>query len=87
MAVIGWDLVASREFDITGWASVSPYAGVSSYLSMTREKSAIVDLDNEYRGGSQAMIGAVLRVSGARLAMEYNAAKVNSVSMKVGFGR
>jgi len=28
-----------------------------------------------------------VRLAGVRLAMEYNAAKVNSISMKVGFGR
>jgi hypothetical protein len=65
---------------------VSPYAGISSYFSMSREKSAVVDLDNEYVGGSQAMVGAALKMSGARLAIEYNKAKVNSISMKVGFG-
>jgi hypothetical protein len=84
---IGWDVVASREFDLTDWATVSPYAGFSSYLSMSNEKSPVVDLENEYVGGSQAMVGAVVRLAGARLAMEYNAAKVNSISMKVGFGR
>ena len=72
---------------LTGWATVSPYAGFSSYLSMSNEKSPVVDLENEYVGGSQAMVGAVVRLAGARLAMEYNAAKVNSISMKVGFGR
>ena len=87
LTVIGWDLVASREFELNGWASVAPYAGISSYLSMSNEKSPVVDLDNEYVGGSQAMVGAVVRLAGARLAMEYNAAQVNSISMKVGFGR
>lgn len=86
-SVIGWDVVASREFALTTWASVSPYAGFSSYLGMSREKSPVVDLDNEYVGGSQAMIGAALQLSGARLAVEYNKAAVNSVSMKIGFGR
>jgi hypothetical protein len=86
-AVIGWDLVASREIELTSWASVSPYAGVSSYLTRSHEKSDAVNLDNEYVGGSQAMVGASLQLSGARLAMEYNKAKVNSLSMKIGFGR
>jgi hypothetical protein len=85
--VIGWDILASREIPLTTWASVSPYAGVSSYLGRAHEKSAVVDLKDEYDGGSQAMVGAVLQLSGARLAMEYNKAKVNSISMKVGFGR
>lgn len=85
--VIGWDMVASRRFALNSWASVSPYAGFSSYLSMSREKTDAVNLDNEYVGGSQTMVGAALQLSGARLAMEYNAARVNSISMKVGFGR
>jgi hypothetical protein len=79
--------VASREIPLTSWAAVSPYAGVSSYFAMSHEKSALVDLDDERVGGSQAMVGAVLELSAARLAVEYNAAKVNSLSMKVGFGR
>lgn len=87
LTVFGWDMVASREFALTTWAAVSPYVGVSSYFTMGRESSPLVDLDNEYVGGSQAMVGAVLELSGARLGIEYNAAKVNSLSMKVGFGR
>jgi hypothetical protein len=85
--VFGWDLIASREIALASWAAVSPYVGVSSYFTMSRETSPVVDLDNEYVGGSQAMVGAVLQLSGARLGIEYNAAKVNSFSMKVGFGR
>lgn len=85
--VIGWDVVASREIELTRWASLSPYAGFSSYLGMSREKSAVVDLDNAYEGGSQVMVGAALQLSGARLALEYNKAAVNSLSMKIGFGR
>ena len=87
LTVFGWDLVASREFGLNTWAALSPYVGVSSYFSMARERSALVDLDNENVGGSQAMVGAVLELSGARLGIEYNAARVNSLSMKVGFGR
>jgi hypothetical protein len=34
--------------------------------------------------GGQAMVGAVLKLSVARLAVEYNIAKVNTVSMKIG---
>lgn len=86
-AVIGWDVVASREIRLNRWAALSPYAGVSSYLARAHEKSAVVDLKDEYEGGSQAMVGAVLELSGVRLAMEYNRASVNSVSFKVGFGR
>ena len=87
LTVLGWDMLASRKIALNSWASVSPYAGISSYFSMSHEKSDLVSLDNEYIGGSQAMVGAVLQLSSARLAIEYNKAKVNSISMKVGFGR
>jgi hypothetical protein len=87
LAVVGLDVLASREIALTRWASVSPYAGVSSYFSAAREKSSRVNLDDEGQGGSQAMIGAALQLSVARVAIEYNVAKVNSVSMKIGFGR
>jgi hypothetical protein len=85
--VFGMDLVASREIALTRWASVSPYVGVSSYFAMSHEKTDAVDLDNENIGASQKMVGAVLQISGARVAMEYSSASVNSISMKVGFGR
>jgi hypothetical protein len=87
LTVVGWDLLASREMALTRWATVSPYAGVSSYFSLSHEKSALVDLHDERLGGSQAMVGAEVHVSAARIAIEYNVAKVNSISMKVGFGR
>jgi hypothetical protein len=86
LTVLGWDLVASREIALNDWAALSPYAGVSSYFSMSHEKTNAVNLDNEYVGGSQAMVGTVLQLSGVRFAAEYNAARVNSVSFKMGFG-
>ena len=84
--VFGADLVGSREIAVASWASVSPYLGVSTYLSSSHEKSAVVSLHDERVLGAQAMVGAELQLSKVRLAMEYNVAKVNSVSMKVGFG-
>ena len=63
---------------------MSPYAGVSTYLSSSHEKTAAVDLGDEHVVGVQGMVGAVLRVSKARLALEYNLARVTSTSMKVG---
>lgn len=84
--VYGVDLVASKEYTISPrWVSVSPYAGVSTYLSSSHEKSAVVNLADENILGAQGMVGAVVQVKGVRLAMEYNAAKVSSRSMKVGF--
>lgn len=86
-SVIGWDVVASRDIRLTTWAVLSPYAGVSSYLARAHEKSAVVALKDEYEGGSQVMVGATIKLSGVRLAMEYNRASVNSVSLKLGFAR
>jgi len=85
-AVIGWDVVASREIRLARWVALSPYAGLSSYLARSHEKSPVVTLEDEYEGDSQVMLGTVLKLSGLRLAMEYNRASVNSVSLKVGFG-
>ena len=83
-AVYGLDLLASKEVSATKWASVSPYAGVSTYLSRSHEKTSVVNLSDENVLGAQAMVGAVVRVSRIRLGVEYNTAKVNSTSMKVG---
>jgi hypothetical protein len=86
LSVYGADIVASRRFALTRWADASPYIGVSTYLSRSHEKSAVVSLDDERALGGQAMVGAELRLSKARFAAEYNAAKVRSISLKVGFG-
>jgi hypothetical protein len=83
----GVDVLASRRFALAKWASVSPYVGGSTYLSSSHEKTTVVDLDDENVFGAQAMVGAALQVSKARLAVEYNAAAVNSFSIKIGVGR
>lgn len=86
LRVYGVDLLASRTFALTRWATVSPYVGGSTYLSSSHEKTTAVDLDDEHVLGAQAMVGATLQVSKARLGVEYNAAKVNSFSIKIGVG-
>jgi len=86
LSVYGVDLLASRRFAVSRWAEVSPYAGVSSYLSTSHEKTTAVDLDDEQVLGAQAMIGASVQLSVARLGVEYNVARVPSFSLKVGFG-
>jgi len=86
LTVYGMDLVASRKLTLTRWAEVSPYVGVSGYLSMSHETTAAVALEDERVAGGQAMAGAVLQLSKARIAAEYNAAKVRTISLKVGFG-
>jgi len=86
LTVYGADLVASRTWALTSWASVSPYAGVSTYLSRSHEKTAAVALKDEQVLGARATLGAELRLSKARLGAEFNAARVPSFSLKAGFG-
>lgn len=84
--VYGVDLLGSRQFALTRWAAVSPYVGVSTYLSTSHEKTVAVSLDDERVLGAQAMIGAAVQLSAARLGVEYNVARVPSLSLKVGIG-
>jgi hypothetical protein len=85
LQIYGLDVIASKEFPLFAeWASVSPYVGVSAYLSSSHEVSDVVELKDENVGGGQAMVGAVLRLSIARLGVEYNFAKVNTLSFKIG---
>ena len=86
LTVYGADVLASRNFALSRWAAVSPYVGVSTYLSSSHEKSAVVALDDERVLGAQAVVGASVQLSVARLGVEYNVARVNSFSLKVGFG-
>lgn len=85
--VAGLDLLASKTLTVARWTTVSPYAGVSTYVTRSREMSDVVNLANENAVGMQAMVGAVLEVSKLSLAVEYNAASVSSFSMRVGIGR
>jgi hypothetical protein len=71
---------------LTSWASLSPYAGVSGYLATSHEKTAAVDLRNEHVPGAQANLGAALQLSAARFSVEYNVARVRSLSLKAGIG-
>lgn len=82
----GADVVASRRVTMSRWLSLSPYAGVSAQLFTSHEKSAVVSLADQRVAGAQAMLGAVVEVSRARLGVEYNAADVRTISMKVGMG-
>lgn len=81
--IVGADLVASRTYD-TRWIAISPYAGVSAHLSASHEKSDVVSLSDERVLGAQAMAGVVAQFSIARVGVEYNAASVRSLSIKVG---
>lgn len=83
-AVYGVDLLASRTVTLNRWASVSPYASVSQYISRSHEKTTAVSLDDETVAGGQASLGATINVSAVRVGAEYSVARVRSLSMKVG---
>ncbi len=84
-SIAGVDLITSKEFALySNWLSVAPYVGVSARLSNAHEKTAAVNLKDAHVMGAQAMAGAVAKISIVRLAVEYNAAKVNTFSFKLG---
>jgi hypothetical protein len=81
----GADFLASREFCLhEKWLRVAPYVVFSTFLSSAHEKSSVVDLENERVAGLQGSIGVLAKVAPMRFAVEYNHAKINTVSMKVG---
>ncbi len=87
MNVVGLDFLASKEFSVwSDWVTIAPYAGVSTYLVNAHETTDAVNLKSEHVTGSQAMVGVVAQVSLARISVEYNLAKVNTLSFKVGVG-
>lgn len=85
LTVFGADLLASKSYSMRG-VSLSPYVGVSSYLSTSHEKTAAVSLSDETVVGARAMVGITSEFSIARIGAEYSLARVNSLSLKVGFG-
>jgi hypothetical protein len=85
--VSGLDIVGSKSLSLTRRVTLSPYAVVSGFLTRSQERSAVVNLGDESAVGMQATGGATLSGYGIRLAMEYNAATVSTISVKVGFGR
>ena len=87
LTVYGLELVASKDYSVfSDWISVSPYAGVSTFLSRSHEKTDAVALADESMPGVRGIVGAVARISMARLALEYNISAVNSLSLKIGIG-
>lgn len=85
LTVYGADVVASREFSIHDkWLRVAPYVVLSTMLSVAHEKSAEVNLSDERVAGLQGSAGIVTKVAAARIGLEYNVARVNTVSMKIG---
>ncbi len=84
LTVFGADLLGSKSYS-TRWISLSPYVGVSSYISTSHEKTIAVSLSDETVAGARAMVGITSEISIARIGAEYSVASVNSFSLKLGF--
>jgi hypothetical protein len=85
-AVYAVDLLASKQINVfKNWLSLSPYAGGSVYLASSHEKSDLVNLKDENQLGVQVMIGAVATIRNISIAAEYNLARVNTMSLRLGY--
>ncbi|HET9439050.1 MAG TPA: hypothetical protein VFO52_02720 [Longimicrobiales bacterium] len=78
--VYGADLVVSKDVSF-----LSPYAGVSGYLSRGHERTSKVSLKDESVLGVQGVLGLSARISVVSLGAEINVAKVTGYSLKIGF--
>jgi hypothetical protein len=80
------DVLASKTFTIDAkWLTFSPYAGPSLYLSHAHEKTDRVALHDENVMALQGMAGVVAGIRGFKVAAEYNMAKVNTFSFRLGY--
>ena len=84
-SVYGIDVVVSKPVPLFRGVSVAPYAGVSGYLATSHEKSTVVNLEDERMAGMHAMAGAVAQFAFLRVAAEYDAAAVQSRTVRIGF--
>lgn len=85
LSVFGLDLLASKKFTVfNDRTTISPYVGLSTWLSRGHEKTDAVTLKDENILGLQSMVGATAQIYFARLGVEYNFANVNSFSYRMG---
>ena len=85
LSVYGLDVIASRDFTVyPKWLKVTPYVGLSSYMTDSHEKSSKLNLHDETAWGVQSMVGGVISISKARLAAEYNISNISTFSVKLG---
>ncbi len=81
LSVHGIDLLLSRDINM-----ITPYGGVSAYLSRNHATTGKVDLDDENVIGFQAKVGITAPISFLRFSAELNFAAVTTTSIMVGFG-
>lgn len=80
LSVHGIDLLLSRNFN-----KITPYGGVSVYLSRNQETTDKVNLDDENVFGFQGKVGITAPLSFLRLSAEINLAAVTTASIMIGF--
>ena len=77
--VYGADFLVSKDISF-----LSPYAGISGYLSRAHERTSKVDLNDESVFGVQGMLGLAARISVVSVGAELNLARVTGYSIKIG---
>jgi hypothetical protein len=87
MNVVGVDVVTSWKSWSAGSASFTPYAGLSTYVASSHEKSSRVNLADERVMSAMGTVGATLQYSFLRLGAEASMARVPSMALKLGVGR
>ena len=85
--VYGADLVANWRRWTFARGSVTPYAGVATFLASSREQSAAVILEDEQVLGVMGTVGAALQLSVVRVGAEASISRVPSFAVKLGVGR
>lgn len=85
--VYGVDVVANWKHWRFGPATVTPYAGVATYLAGSHEKSKLVNLDDERVIGAIGTVGAAVQVSALRIGAEASMSRLPSFALKLGVGR
>lgn len=87
LGVYGVDVIASWRQWKLGRTTLTPYAGVATYLTSSHEKANAVSLEDEQAFSAMGTVGASLAYSFMRFGAEASISRVPSVAMKVGFSR
>jgi len=82
--VYGVDVVANWKHWSLGRVSISPYAGVATYLAASHEKTVRVNLTDEHALSAMGTLGSAIEFSAVRLSAEASISRVSSIALKLG---
>ena len=82
--VLGVDVAASWKHWSVGPATLTPYAGLATFLASSHENSPVVSLNDERVVGAMGTVGAAMQLSAVRLSAEASVSRLPSFAMKVG---